>query len=274
LIIFTGVVFSGSQTERKAYDRKTLDAILKKTGEYCEKVKAIALFYVCQEKVHDERYVFSRRNLLNFSMSSDEKIKPRRIRTKTYTYDYQLFKKGEAPKEKRILLEEDGKEKYEENVELRPVKYHGTYTVYGPVGFLSKKWQQHYEYEIVGEDIIEDKKAFIIESTPKNEREKNYNFGRIWVDEKDFSILKIELDPRSIKDYKDELAQSPIGDLSKKVIWTMLFGVEKNGVRFPSQQVIRELYVNSKGKSLLMEKITFRYEGYKFFIVETEVKYN
>jgi hypothetical protein len=184
-----------------------------------------------------------------------------------------LFKKGETPKEKRILLEEDGKEKYEENVEFRPMKYYGTYTVYGPVGFLSKKWQQHYEYKIVGEGIIEDKKAIIIESTPKNEREKNYNFGRIWVDEKDFSILKIELDPRSIKDYQDELAQSPIGDLSKKVIWTMLFGVEKNGVRFPSQQVIQELYVNSKGKSLLMEKITFQYEDYKFFIVETEIKY-
>ena len=108
---------------------------------------------------------------------------------------------------------------------------------------------------------------------PKKEREVNYNFGRAWVDKNDFSILKIDYDPKSIKDYEDELLQSPIGDLSKNVIWTTHFGVEKNGVRFPSQQLIQEFYVNSEGESLLIEKIIFRYEDYKFFIVETEVKY-
>lgn len=236
-------------------------------------MKAIALFYVCKERVADERHLFGRKNLLKFSMSTMEDMRPRRIRAKAYTYDYQLIKKGEEPKEQRILLEEDGEEKYEENVEFRPVKYSGRYMVYGPVGFLSKKWQKHFDYKIVGTDIIDNKTAIILESAPKWEREANYNFGRIWVDEKDFSILKIEYDPRSIKDYEDELTQSPIGDLSKKVIWKTHFGVEKNGVRFPSQQLIQEFYVNSKGEELLIEKITFRYEDYKFFIVETEVKY-
>ncbi len=273
LIVFSGFVFSGTLTRSETENRKTLDAILKKTGDYCEKVKAIALFYVCREKVADERHVFARRSLFRFSLSDDEQIKPRRIRMKTYTYDYQLVKKGEVPKEKRSLLEEDGKEKFEENVEFRPVKYYGTYSVYGPVGFLSKKWQEHYDYEIVGGDVIDDKKAIVITSAPKNEREVNNNFGRIWVDAKDFSILKIEYDPKSIKDYEDELAQSPIGDLRKKVIWAILFGIEKNGVRFPSRQIIQEFYINSKGEELLIENITFRYEDYKFFIVETEVKY-
>lgn len=272
-IVFSRFVGSDSYAPGETKDPKTLDAILKKTGDYCEKVKAIALFYVCREKVADERHVFAKRNLMNFSAFGGETINPRRIRTKTYSYDYQLVKKGEVPKEKRILLEEDGKEKYEENIEFRPLKYHGSYTVYGPVGFLSKKWQEHFSYEIVGKDVIDDKDAIIIESTPKNERAVNYNFGRIWVDAKDFSILKIEYDPRSIKDYEDELAQSPIGDLRKKVIWTIIFGVEKNSVRFPSQQLIQEFYINSKGEELLIENITFRYEHYKFFIVETEIKY-
>jgi outer membrane lipoprotein-sorting protein len=273
LIAFSGFGISSPHKPRKTKDQKTLDVILKKTGDYCEKVKAMALFYVCREKVEDERHLFERRNLLKFSMSAIEEIKPR-IRTKTYTYDYQLIKKGEVPKEKRTLLGEDGEEKYEEEIEFKPVKYSGTYMVYGPVGFLSKKWQKHFEYKIVGEDVIDNNKAIIIESTPKKEREANYNFGRVWVDEKDFSILKIEYDPRSIKDYEDELVQSPIGDLSKKVKWATHFGVEKNGVRFPSQQLIQEFYVNSEGESLLIEKIIFRYEDYKFFIVETEVIYN
>lgn len=272
-IAASGSLVSVPHNPEKTKDPEILNTILEKTGDYCEKVKAIALFYVCKERIKDERHLFGKRNLLRFSMSTLEDLKPRRIRAKTYTYDYQLIKKGEEPKEQRILLEEDGKEKYEENIEFRPVKYSGRYMVYGPVGFLSKKWQEHFAYRVVGEDVIDTKKAVIIESTPKNEREANYNFGRIWVDEKDFSILKIEYDPRSIRDYEDELVQSPIGDLSKKVIWATNFGVEKNGVRFPSQQIIKEFYVNSEGENLLIEKITFRYEDYKFFIVETDVKY-
>ena len=273
LAALSGFVISSPQDRGKTKNPEILDTILEKTGDYCEKVKAIALFYVCKEKVEDERQIFGKRNLLSFSMSALEDMKPRRIRKKAYIYDYQLIKKENEPKEKRILLEEDGRKKYEENVEFRPVKYSGRYMVYGPVGFLSKQWQRHFDYEIAGEDIIDNKRAIIIRSTPKMERQANYNFGRIWVDEKDFSILKIEYDPKSIKDYEDELVQSPIGDLRKRVKWTVHFGVEKNGVRFPSQQLIREFYVNGAGEELLIEKIIFQYEDYKFFIVETEVIY-
>jgi hypothetical protein len=273
LPVLSGFAISNPHDQGKTKNPEILDTILEKTGDYCEKVKAIALFYVCKERVVDERHLFGRRNLLRFSISALEDLKPRRIRTKTYAYDYQLIKKEDEPKEKRILLEEDGREKYEENVEFRPVKYAGRYMVYGPVGFLSEQWQRHFDYEITGEDIIDNKKAIVIRSTPKMERQANYNFGRVWIDEKDFSILKIEYDPKSIRDYIDELVQSPIGDLSKRVEWTVHFDVEKNGVRFPSQQLIREFYVNGAGEELLMEKITFRYEDYKFFIVETEVIY-
>jgi len=273
LFILALAINSNPIVLNKAQGKDILDSILKKTGDYCEKVKKMALFYICNENVEVERHIFERKNLIRFSMSALKNVKPRRIRTKSYTYDYQLIKKGPELKEQRILLEEDGKEKHEENVEFRPVKYAGTYMVYGPVGFLSKQWQEHFEYKLVGEDVIDTKKAIVIESTPTKEREANYNFGRVWVDEKDFSILKIEYDPKSIKDYEDEQVQLPTGDLRKKVRWTTHFGIEKNGVRFPSQQLIQEFYVNSEGENLLIERITFLYEDYKFFTVDTDVIY-
>lgn len=250
-----------------------MDTILEKTAEYCERVKDIALFYVCKEKVEDERYSFNKKNLLKFSMSSFDEIEPKRLKKKTYTYDYQLIKKGKELREKRILLEEDGKEKYEENVEFRPVRFFSRYLVYGPVGFLSRQWQPHFEYNIVRRDVINGKHTIVIESFPREEREENCNYGRIWVDEQDSSILKIEYDPRSIRDFENELIQSPIGDLRKAVVWYISYGFEKHGVRFPSQQLIQEFYVNREGKRILLEKISFSYEDYKFFIVETEVKY-
>jgi len=253
--------------------RQTLDKILEKTANYCERVKDIALFYICKEKVEDERYFFSNRNLLKFSVSSSDEIEPGRMRKKTYTYDYQLVKKEKELREKRILLEEDGKEKYEENVEFRPVKYSGKYLVYGAVGFLSRQWQPRFEYKVVGQDIVEGRKTIIIESFPKEEREENCNYGRIWVDEEDSSILKIEYDPRSIKDFENEPSQSAAGELRRTVVWFISYGIEKHDVRFPSQQLIQEFYVNGEGERILLEKISFSYEDYKFFVVETEVKY-
>ncbi len=254
-------------------DQIKLDLILEKTGDYCELVKNMALFYVCKEKVEDERYYHRKRSIMNFSLSSTEKLEPRRTRKKTYAYDYQLVKKGKELREKRILLEEDGAKKHEENVEFRPIKYFGKYVVYGPVGFLSRYWQQHFTYEIAGRDVVDGKKAIIVRSTPKMEREENYNYGKVWVDEKDFSILKIEYDPQSIKNYEDELLLSPIGDLRKIVNWTVTYGFEKKGVRFPSQQLVQEFYVNNEGRKVLIEEISFNYEDYKFFIVEVEVIY-
>ena len=253
-------------------NQKPLNRILEETGDYCESVKNMALFYVCKEKVTHVKYYYSKRGLERFSLSSG-KLKARDSRQKTFTYDYQLVKKEKELREKRILLEEDGKEKYEEDVEIRPVKYIGKYLVYGPVGFLSKYWQKRFDYEIVGEEVIDGKETIIIASSPKKEREENENYGRVWVDNKNFSILKIEYDPRSIKDYEDELILSPIGDLKKKVVWTVNFGIEKKGVRFPSNQHVQEYYVTNEGKTVLVEEVTFHYVDYKFFIVEVEVKY-
>ena len=256
----------------ESHDQKTLERILEKTGEYCERVKNIALFYVCTEKVADVRYSYRQSSLSWFSLFS---VKPRIQKTskKTYVYDYQLVKKGNEVREKRDLLEEDGQEKHQKNVEFRPVKYFGQYLVYGPVGFLSRYWQRRFDYKIIGEEVLDGKKTIVLESSPKVEREGNCNYGRIWVDSRDFSVLKIEYDPRSIKDYEDELLLHPIKGLSKKVVWTLTFGIEKNRVRFPSHQLVQEHYLNSKGKMVLMEEISFRYEGYKFFVVEVEVKY-
>lgn len=276
LFILIGILpgFGDSFPEkyRTNNSQEILEKILEKTGEYCERVKNMALFYVCKEKVLAEKYLYRKRNLMEFSLSS-KRLKVRGTRKKTYTYDYQLVKKGKELREKRILLEEDGKEMNEENVELRPVKYTGKYLVYGPVGFLSKYWQHYFDYKIVGDDIIDGKETIVIESSPKTEREENYNYGRVWVDRKNYSILKIEYDPQSIKDYEDELLLSPIGDLEKKVVWKVTFGFEKKGVRFPSKQLVQEYYLNKEGQTILMEEVSFNYEDYKFFIVEVEVKY-
>ena len=45
------------------------------------------------------------------------------------------------------------------------------------------------------------------------------------------------------------------------------YGVEKSGIRFPDRLTSREESWSTRGTS------SDRYEDYKFFVVETEVKY-
>lgn len=181
----------------------------------------MALFYVCKEEIVKKRYFYKTETYRKKLPDAEALAWKRRFKVKgtkknTYAYDYQLIKEGDELKERRILLEEDGKKKLEENAELKMVKYVSKYLVFGPVGFMSKYWQDYFDYEIVGKDTVEGKEAIILNSFPTSAIEENDNYGRIWVDEGDFSILKIEWDPKSIKDYEEEIIPSAIGDLKRR----------------------------------------------------------
>ena len=76
-------------------------------------------------------------------------LKLRKIKEKTYLYDYQLTKKGENPVEKRILLKKDGKKKNQKNAELQLERILVKYLAYGPVGFLSNYWQGYFNFKIL-----------------------------------------------------------------------------------------------------------------------------
>jgi hypothetical protein len=255
-----------------------VERILKKCAGYSEKVKKMALFYVCKEKIVKKRYLYKTEDYRKKLPDVDawtwhKRLKLKGTKKNTYAYDYQLIKKGDELIERRILLEENGKKKFEKNAELKMVKYVSEYLVYGPVGFMSKYWQDYFDYEIVGKDKIEGKEAIIVNSFPTSAIEENENYGKIWVDERDFSILKIEWDPKSIKDFEEEIIPSPIGDLKKEMVWSVSYSIEKNGVRFPSKQLIQEFLINEEGEKFIHEETLFNYVDYKFFKVEVDVIY-
>lgn len=258
-------------------DQARLRQTLRSVAEYCEKVKRMALFYVCVEKMADKEYFF-RGVTRDSGLLRDERIfEVRRIAHRTATYDYQLIKKGEDIQEDRTLLEENGKKKEVKHAELKQTKYSARLMIFGPVGFLSAYWQRHFNYSVIGEDRVGDVQAFVIRAVPTEEREDNYQVGRIWVGP-NARVLRIEIEAASLKEYTDEVITSRLGDLHKKLTWTIDYSVEKNGVRFPERQTIREEFVRTTAtgfeqKTLKRETI-FDYIGYKFFTVETDVNFN
>lgn len=276
---------SPPQEGPKKASQAALPDILKATGEYCETVKQMALFFVCLERIREEENWFSRGAAA--SRSSPDALKVSKTKTRTFVYEYQIIKKKDDVSEQRNLLEEDGKKRYRENADLPTLKFSARNLVYGPVGFLSRYWQSRFLYEIVGEEDVGGKRAIVVRAVPNAEREENDNHGRVWVDASNYRILRIELEPQALQDsqvnLKDKAAEenavlsgrqdSPAAfQYHRRLTWTIDFGVEKKGVLFPSRQMIREWYVSDMGYRVVKREVVFDYTDYKYFTVEVDVK--
>ena len=276
--VFASGSLSFSQETTKENDQAKLKEILEKTADYCERLKKMALHFVCHENIDEKIFTYKRVETVSADQfrsatpSSRVSLRLKKKKENLYVYDYQMIKKGGKKEEKRTLLKENKKEKHEENAELKIQRFKAKYLVYGPIGFLSSSWQNHFNYEIVGTEDIEGRKTIIISASPKKQREENYYSGKIWVAENDFSILKIEWDPKYIKGYEEEVS-SAAGTLERTLNWVVYYEVEKNGVRFPSRQLIEEIYKTIEGNQHPKYTVSVVYDNYKFFIVEYEVKY-
>ncbi len=268
-----------SQTDNSfTSNQEELEIILEKCAEYCERVKSIALFYVCREEIQDKINYYLVSDFMRVSPlgSIREEVrkgpKLERIRNNSFIYDYQLIKEEEKLLEKRTLLEKNNRKRRKKNAQLE-VRLSSEYLVYGPVGFLSQYWQDYFYYEIIGQERINNILATVIKATPNPNNEDNRNFAQLWINEEDGSILQIEWQPESIIDHKGNLINLQALDFEVNVEWRVTYGVEKNGVRFPDQQHIQEFLVSEEGEKFLQNEIFILYNNYKFFIVETEIKY-
>lgn len=262
LITCIGILFMSETWADQSQD--DLPRILKESARYCKRLANVALHLVCKEKIKENIWLPG-------------------IGEFTYTYDYQIIKKGENVEEKRILLEENGKQKYEENAKLKTRLFWYKNVIFGPLGILSDAAQKMHKYKIKKETEIDGEKVIILEVTPKTVDETSGLFGKAWVRSEDCCILKIEWNPTSLKNF--EYIQALAKQLKSKPKVTLVteYGYEKNGIRFPSKYEVTESYMRSntlEWKSLsaapiwrIASRTVTTYDEYKFFTVKTDVKY-
>lgn len=257
---------------------KDLELILAKCAEYCERLSQSALFFVCQENIQEEIYQYQMRRMVvdrnRKKAVSMSQLQPRPKRfTKNYTYDYQLIKKGNTITENRILLQENGKEKNEKNAGLKTQRFYAERSVFGPVGFLSREWQTKYNYKLKKEEAVEGKKVYVIEAKPKQEITGKPNYGKIWVDKEDFSIVRIEIEQESLAGYPELQKESEKRRVDPIITVTHDYNIMKNGLRFPSKITFKEEYDRGALGNLTKCRLFVTYDNYRFFTVEVEVKH-
>jgi len=261
-------------------DKVKLAAILKKTREYCAKLEKAAFYYICQEEVTEKIRtpqsiirIPTNVNVEYLESSARLEIRNGKTEVNTFLYEYQLIRKEGQDEETRILLKKDGKKKCRKNAKLEIQQFHYEKLIFGPSGLLSQYWQGYHDYEIVKEEILNGEKVIVIEAVPKASLKENHAFGKIWVRESDFAILKIEWDEKSLASLQIIKERAEKNRAEPKITLISEFGFEKNKIRFPSRFTFEEAYLNPKGEKFIRLEITVVYEDYKFFTVDVDVEY-
>ena len=282
--------------ENHSLDELDLNGILSKCADYCDGLSGSALFFVCQERIMEEifglpygreiqvvatttsrssggesRAPDSMRTTTNYSYRA--KGTGQKVERNVYVYDYQLVKEGSKMKESRTLLEENGEKKNEKGALLQTKRFLSERAVFGPVGLLSRSWQEDYDYRLLRERSVDGRKAYVIEAKPKTIIEGKPNYGKIWIDQENFSVLKLEIAMESLSGF--ELVKEEFEKLKIKPDLTVVhhYGYEKNGLRFPSKTTFKEDYISSRHRRMTKSKANILYSDYRFFTVETDVKY-
>jgi hypothetical protein len=270
-ILFLSTAFPGiADISKKAVASPDLQSLLDRAAEYCDRLSRSVLNFICRERIEEWFYV--ERNDINelFGMIFIDNRKERW----RYVYDYQLVRdRAGLIQESRMLLEAQGKKVDIPDAPLKTHVFKYAYVVMGPLGLLSRNHQADFEYNIVREEKVGGEPAVVIEAAPKPGIRLDYLFGTIWLRKRDAGILKIQWNPSSIENYADvEEVARQLG-LKPNIVMTSEYAFENNGIRFPSRYTVKESYLGKMGRRFQHSETDVAYDRYKFFTVETEVKY-
>jgi VWFA-related protein len=277
-----------------------LQDILNHAAEYCEKIKQSAFHFFCKEKIVESwKSLFSvpdlTRKLNSVAQKPDlieqlgtliRRYKRMKIEgdVKTvmnkYTFTYRLIKSGTEIKEERDWFSSKDNIPISRDQVIKPTVFFSEKAVFAPLTILAQERQQMYDFRLIRYDKRKGRPAVVIEAIPKNNHDQQeYSiYGKVWIDEENYSVLGIEADPRSIKGYQ---ALKEIGErLNARLNLTLEIEFDQlhNGIRFPTKVHMLEKYkggphvLTLKGHSgWERNRTTFTYKDYQFFDVKVEV---
>ena len=284
----------GQQASAPAPDPFELGLVLKYARQYCSRLEKAALDFICLEEV-TERVDISRDNReaavrmappvlspaggglisgtgpagrsnrpITFNPSSGDK------NDHTYLFDYQFIRREGKIEEKRALLEKDGKKATAKTPLPANRPFSFSDVLLAPVQLLDERFGEYYAYRLLGKEPVGGTEAWILEVSPRLTGVSRYLGAKIWLKTDDSSVLRIEWDPSTFGNYETILARAESYKAKPEIRSYSEFGVEKNGLRFPSADLTEEAYRGADGKLFVRAKTSIVYKGHKFFTVETE----
>ncbi|MGD2089776.1 MAG: hypothetical protein PVH61_26615 [Candidatus Aminicenantes bacterium] len=277
-----------------------LEELLRGAAQYCEKLKKAAFHYLCKEKIVETQKplafgadtqsdVASQQNNMFYARASGwvqrEIVDQTKIQKNEY--NYRLKKLGDRVREEREVRVENTVENetpppviIDINDIRKSIRFLSSKAVFGPITLLDARRQNKYHFRLLGYQKLKDRPTAIIEAYPKNEKDSQFIYGKIWIDREDFSVLKIKANPNSILGY-DKLEK-----LAEELNTRLFLDLEteffkyRDGIRFPTQIHFKEGYkgglfirqFRGSRKWTRTDNLT-TYSDYLFFNVDMDVVY-
>jgi hypothetical protein len=267
--------FPGSYQERPTQPGPDLEVgtILRAAADYCRRLENSALDFVCleqiTEKVNLSKDIVSRKK--EFMRSKTIWTPSDAIFKNTYLYDFQYIRKSGQTRETRRLLTKNGRTVNRQVAELRTLNFLFQDVLVGPVGILSERSRADYDYRVSGEDRLDGAPVIILEVVPKPGVSRDHLYGKVWLDKERLDILKVEWSQKRIGNFQIFEERAKRYRAEPRITMVSSFGVEKNGLRFPSRFFIEEAYIGKNGKKFVHSETMVIYRDFKFFTVEVEV---
>ncbi len=262
-----------------------LARILEKTEAYCRRLGRVSLDFVCRERIDERQYDPPR--LISAALTSGAVKHVTRV---SLEYDYQLIRKGDVIEEKRTLLKEGDKPAGNE-----------------PGAVLKTKLYKHRVPGLragrAAQRILAAEAHLRLSRRRDRRRRQSLRdrslsggtrgarsgyrgfsggapgtgivYGKAWIRKKGFRHRQDRVGPALARELTTRSCRWPRPSAtrpSRRSPSSAITAIEKNGIRFPDRLVIREDYRSTRGTYRVSEA-TVRYEAYRFFVVETEVRY-
>jgi hypothetical protein len=267
-----------------------LQFLLDNAAGYCEKVKNSAFHFICKEKIVESRDSLRPQVDVSPDISDQSELYPERpfhpmrfitdevTAMKSYTFSYRLLKSGIQIQEEREWLSSKDNIPMSPDQVVKPTAFFSQRAIFAPLTLLARERQDRYDFRFIGFDAPKGLKAAVIEVTPRHQEEENTVYGKIWIDLADYSVLKIEADPRSIIGYRS--LKKLEKQLNARLFLTLeiYFDEIHDGIRFPTEVLMVEKYKGGRYVSTYRgpdgwerNRTAFTYADYQFFDVNVEV---
>ena len=210
-----------------------LAVLLERAAGYCRRLKEGAFRFYCLETVEEKAL---QRNPQNKQVETDER---------RWRYDYQIVGAGGEIKEQRRLLHKSSMKAGSESAPLE-TRFTSRYSVFMPVTLLAPENRVKYRYRLIKREKLKKKSCAVVEVLPRNQEIGDIAHGKVWMDEGDGSVLKIEMSPRGVAGIQalNEEARKMSAQLNLAV--THWYLVMHEGLRFPSETEFIESYEFAK----------------------------